>query len=261
VEATLADATEFKWEENIPEPSQKDAYMARLRKEVDLPDHLIWSPRVDKNDILRTPRGAGGADLPFSIGCRTDALVVVKRASVDIQGAIAATVELKKKVVQQSVRQAKTTFYCAALLSQMPVLSVLTDMQVVFAAFYTEGEQDPYTKFTLCIQHTFSSLHSLTTFMHEALDSVPKKALRWDVISNKFVPCSEVPNPRRVRLPVPSSSQLSSQRLWKAAMAALAEHAAGGSDVARLEDQLDDWAAFQDQEPEAESPIHYPYFS
>jgi hypothetical protein len=34
VEASLADDAEFKWEENIPDPSQKDAYMAQLRKEV-----------------------------------------------------------------------------------------------------------------------------------------------------------------------------------------------------------------------------------
>lgn len=180
--------------------------------------------------------------------------MILLNAKVDIQGAIAATVELKKKVVQQSVRQVKTTFYCAALLSQMPVLSVLTDMQAVFTAFYTDGEQDSSTKSTLCIQHTFSSLGSLTNFMHTALASVPKKALGWDEITNKFVQCPEVANPVRVRLPVPRHS---SQRMWKAAMAVLAEHAAGGSDVGRLVDL----AAFSDQDPDAEGPIHYSYFS
>lgn len=46
VEARLADATEFKWEENIPEPSQKEEYMAVLREQVDLPPYLVWSEQV-----------------------------------------------------------------------------------------------------------------------------------------------------------------------------------------------------------------------
>jgi hypothetical protein len=205
------------------------------------------------NNILRTPPGAGGADLPFIIGCRTDALVTLRNAAVNIDGAVAATVELKKRVVQQSVRQAKTTFLCATLHSHLPVLSVLTDMQHVFAAFYTDGQQDP-SKRTLCIQHLFSSLDSLTSFMRVALASVPAQALRWSTANDTFVVPPELPNPRRVRLPIPKRS---SERLYKAAMAVLAEHAAGGSDVGRL----DDLAAFSDQTPEAEGPTHMSYFS
>ena len=56
VEASLADATEFKWEENIPEPSQKDAYMARLRKEV---RHLAaFVPRASSIASITKPAQA-----------------------------------------------------------------------------------------------------------------------------------------------------------------------------------------------------------
>ena len=39
--------------------------------QVDLPPHLVWSKRTDKTETLKTSMHAGGASLPFRIGCRT----------------------------------------------------------------------------------------------------------------------------------------------------------------------------------------------
>lgn len=117
--------------------------------------------------------------MPFSIGCRTDALVVVRNAAVDIEAAVAATVEFKKRAVRQSIRQTKTTWICASLNSSLPVLSALTDMRDVFSAFYTQGVKDGSGR-TVCIQHMFADAPSLFAFMSEALSSaaIPKNVLR-----------------------------------------------------------------------------------
>ena len=221
-----------------------------------LPAHLVWSGQVDRNEVLKTTPGTSGADLPFSIGCRTDALVTVRNSAVNIEGAVAATVELKKRVVRQSIVQAKATWVCASLKSHLPVLSVLTDMKNVFMAFYTQGQKDA-RGWTVCIQHMFPDLEQLTLFMRNALMAVPSDALVFKraASSSTLVIPSELPSPKRVRLPVP---QQSSQHLMQAAMRMLAEHEAGGSDVGRI----DDLAAFGDQVDFADgAEKHMSYFS
>jgi hypothetical protein len=105
-----------------------------------LPGHLGWRCRTDLRSILGTSMHGGGADLPFSIGCRTDAMIVATRSRSFEEAAIVATMELKKKVVKQSLRQTKATFVCASLKSQLPVISCVTDMKKTAVAYYTPGE-------------------------------------------------------------------------------------------------------------------------
>lgn len=195
---------------------------------------------MDKASILKAFQGTGGANLPFSIGCRTDALVVVKRAAVNIEGAIAATVEFKKRVGKQSVLQAKATWVCASLNSHLPVLSVLTDMEHVFAAFYTRGQKDNCGN-TVCIQHLFPGSKQLFEFMHNTLNTIPANVLRFQA-SGDLALAEELPEPKRVRLPVPRQQH---SLLWRDAMRVLVQHAACDPDVANLEDLN----AFEDQDP------------
>jgi hypothetical protein len=56
--------------------------------QVNLPRHLKWSQSTDKTDILKASKHAGGATLPFSIGCRTDAMVVATNAALAEEGAL-----------------------------------------------------------------------------------------------------------------------------------------------------------------------------
>lgn len=205
--------------------------------QVKLPGHLMWSHKVDEASILKTYLGTGGANLPFNIGCRTDALVTVRNAAVNIEGAVAATVELKKRAVQQSILQAKTTWVCASLNSHLPVISVLTDMVDVFAAFYTEGSKDNSGN-TICIQHMFPGRTELFAYIRNALSStsIPPNVLRYckdGLGEEKLVLAEELPNPKRIRLPVPQQHRSS---YWQEAMRVLAQHAAGGSDIACLDD-------------------------
>lgn len=216
-----------------------------VRAQVQLPGHLNWTHRVDQASILKTYLGTGGANLPFNIGCRTDALVVVRNAAVHIEGAIAATVEFKKRAVQQSILQAKITWVCASLNSHLPVLSVLTDMTDVFAAFYTDGSQDGSGR-TICIQHMFTGRAELFAFMRNALSatSIPANVMRYcpdDKGREQLILAEELPNPKRIRLPVPQQQHKS---LWQDAMRVLAQHATGGSDIACL----DDLEGFEDQD-------------
>lgn len=106
---------------------------------MDLPGHLNWSCRTDSCSILGTSMYGGGANLPFGIGCRTDAMIVATRSTAFEKAAIVATMELKKKVVKQSRRQTKATFVCASLKSQLPVISCVTDMKKTAVAYYTSG--------------------------------------------------------------------------------------------------------------------------
>lgn len=199
---------------------------------------MLWSKQVDRSDLLRTCPGTGGAtELPFTIGCRADALITLAHAPFSPDAKIVATVEMKKLVVDQSVRQAKATFICASLHSMVPVVSVLTDMQHNHMAFYCTGLQ-PGTGCRLCVQHAFGSREELGGFLATALRSVPQDALSFRGGDMTSVVELQDP-PRKLLLQCSKPSEQS----WKAAMAVLATHAAGGSDVARL----DDLAAFGDQ--------------
>lgn len=67
--------------------------------------------------------------------------------------------------------------------------------------------------------------------------------LRFDIDAagnELFVSPAELPNPKRIRLPVPAHH---SRGLWRDAMRVLAQHAAGEDDYANL----DDLKAFDDQ--------------
>lgn len=123
---------------------------------------------------------AGGASLPFSIGCRTDAMVVMSRRRLDIEGTIVATVEMKKRVVAQSVRQTKVTYMCASLKSQLPVISCVTDWERTAVAFYTTGQKRADGA-TIIVQHVFHNAQQLLPFLKDALSaaSVPHNVLRW----------------------------------------------------------------------------------
>ena len=59
-------------------------------------------------ELLKTCVWSSGAELPFPVGCKTDACVVMTRAQSSVGAAITAMVEIKKQVVQQSLRQART---------------------------------------------------------------------------------------------------------------------------------------------------------
>lgn len=235
--ADPADESDFNWD-TVHEAKQKHDYMEQLEKLVQLPPFMQWSEQVDKNDLLKTYPGIGGAtDLPFTIGCRTDALIILRFPSFPPDAKIVATVELKKRVVQQSMRQAKATFLCATLHSMMPVVSILTDMKQGHAAFYCRGPE-PGTGRRVCVQHVFKTLSDLCQFLQTALHSVPLDALKFH--GDTMVSVPQLQDPVRKLLLPPTEPSLGS---WKTAMAVLATHAAGGSDVARL----DDLAAFGDQ--------------
>lgn len=222
-----------------------------LSLQVRPPPYMLWSEQVDRSDVLRTFPGTGGAtELPFTIGCRADALITLAHAPFSTDAKIAATVEMKKLVRQQSVRQAKTTFICASLHSMIPVVSILTDMQHNNVAFYCTGFE-PGTGRQLCVQHTFKTRDDLGLFLHTALTSVPQDALLFR--TGDMTSVLELQNPPRKLL---LQDRKPSQQSWKAAVAILATHAAGGSDVARL----DDLDAFGDQGL-GEAAGHMPYIT
>eukprot|EP00879_Flechtneria_rotunda_P014715 GHRR01015376.1.p1 GENE.GHRR01015376.1~~GHRR01015376.1.p1 ORF type:complete len:261 (+),score=69.79 GHRR01015376.1:1117-1899(+) len=125
-------------------------------------------------------------------------------------------------------------------------------MTDVFATFYTNGEKDSSGN-TICIQHMLPDLDCLMDFMHTALStaSIPSGVLRYclDEAGKEWLfQAEELPNPKRVRLPVPAQRQSS---MMQQAFRVLAEYAAGGSDVARLDDLEgfeDQGAAFKDHD-------------
>lgn len=245
------DDPDFEWNTAEHEAKQKVAYMEALEGAVRAPPYMQWSQRVDKSDLLRTCPGTGGAtDLPFTIGCRTDALIILSHAPFGPEAKIVATVELKKRVVLQSVRQAKTTFICASLHSMMPVVSILTDMERGHAAFYCSG-LEPKTGRQICVQQVFKTYAAMCNFLHTALSSVPKDALQFR--GGSMTSVVELQHPKRKLLQQPREPSHSS---LKAAMAVLAAHATGGNDVARL----GDLASFDDQGLD-EGACHLSYFS
>jgi len=172
--------------------------------QVKLPSHLRWSLCTDKADVLKTSMHAGGASLPFKIGCRTDAMVVASRSQMTEEASIMATVEMKKKVVMQSLRQTKVTFVCASLKSQLPVISCVTDMGASAVAYYTAGQRRGGDGAAICIEHFFNSATEMMKFLNKALGGRSVSADVMRLKDDKIVLPSELPHPKRVRLPVPS---------------------------------------------------------
>ncbi len=95
-----------------------------------MPSHLRWSTKTDSSKMLKIGLHDGGASLPFNLGCRTDAMIVAGGSTISEEGSVVATVELKKVVVKQSLRQTKATFICASLKSQLPVISCVTTLRL-----------------------------------------------------------------------------------------------------------------------------------
>ena len=144
-----------------------------------MPSHLRWSTKTDSSKMLKIGLHDGGASLPFNLGCRTDAMIVAGGSTISEEGSVVATVELKKAVVKQSLRQTKATFICASLKSQLPVISCVTDMRGAAVAYYTCGQRRAGDNFVVCIERFFPSADSMMDWLRTALssDSVPADVL------------------------------------------------------------------------------------
>ena len=198
--------------------------------QVDLPSHAVWVEKAKDNQrLLRTSMISGGADLPFPVGCKTDECIALKRSQMAVEASIASTVEIKKKVVQQSLRQTQTQYICSSLKSQLPVISVVTDMKGVGVAYYTTGQATP-DGWTVITQRVFTSATSMMHFLGTAIRSIRPEVLRMDSDGNFNLP-KLLPQPKRRRLPVPPLTHTTIlQRLG------LVQQAAEGDDVANLAD-------------------------
>ena len=148
---------------------------------------------------------SGGAELPFLIGCKTDECIVIRRTATIPEASITCTIELKRHVVKQSLRQALTQFVCASLKSNLPVISTLTDMTKVGIAYYTTGQKTP-DGWTIITQRCFASAKGMFQFLAAAMSSILPDVLRTDTRGNFNLP-SILLEPTRRRLPTPSLSQ------------------------------------------------------
>ena len=198
-----------------------------------MPNHAYWVARAkDDQRLLKTFASTGGADLPFPIGCKTDECVALSRSTASVEASFAATVEIKKKVVQQSLRQSRIQFICASLKSQLPVISIVTDMKDVGVAYYTTG-QTTKEGWTVITERVFASAKAMMHFLGSAMRSIEPNVLRIDDTGNFHLP-DILPQPKRMRLPVPTPSESTVlQRLGQV------QQALEPSDIANLAD-LDD---------------------
>ncbi len=154
----------------------------------------------------------GGAELPFPIGCKTDECIVLRRSQMAAEASITCTIEVKKQVVKQSLRQAQIQFVCASLKSALPVISTLTDMTEVGVAYYTTGEKTP-DGWTIITQRFFATAKDMMRFLGAAMRSIQPDVLRPDSDGNFNLP-SILQDPKRRRLPTPALSQTTTlQRL------------------------------------------------
>jgi len=198
--------------------------------QVKLPNYARWVDTAKDNAILLyTPTMSGGADLPFSIGCKTDECVVLGRSKLDQEASLVATVEVKKRVVKQSVRQGLVQFICASLKSQLPVISTVTDMKQVGVAFYITGQRTAEGH-TIITQRVLSSATAMMRFLGEAIRSIPSDTLLFDS-KGLFILPEVLQQPERRRLPIPAPSHTTTmQRL------ATVQEFLEGPDVANLAD-------------------------
>ena len=173
---------------------------------------------------------AGGAELPFPLGCKTDECIVVRRSQMDAETSMTCTVEVKRHVVKQSLRQAQTQNVCASLKSSLPVISTLTDMTRVGVAYYTTGEKAP-DGWTIITQRFFATAQGMMQFLGAAMHSIQPDMLRPDSDGNFNLP-SMLPEAKRTRLPIPPLSQTTTLQR----MNLLQQVAYGKMDVADLSD-------------------------
>eukprot|EP00195_Chlamydomonas_chlamydogama_P013823 CAMPEP_0202899738 /NCGR_PEP_ID=MMETSP1392-20130828/7886_1 /ASSEMBLY_ACC=CAM_ASM_000868 /TAXON_ID=225041 /ORGANISM="Chlamydomonas chlamydogama, Strain SAG 11-48b" /LENGTH=422 /DNA_ID=CAMNT_0049585993 /DNA_START=199 /DNA_END=1465 /DNA_ORIENTATION=- len=205
VDRDLMDATEFTWDANKHEATQAAEYMKVLETKVALPSHLRWSLNDNKRDRLQVSKHTGGASLPFGLECRTDALVVVRKVSTLEESAVVATVDVNKRVVAQSRRQTKATYICASLNSHLPAISVVTDMQKAAVAYYANGQRMPGDGRAIIIERVFVNADEMMTWLRGALSAESVQADVWHFREpdGHIVLPDELPNPRRIRMPVP----------------------------------------------------------
>ena len=100
---------------------------------------------------------------------------------MDAEASITCTVEVKRHVVKQSLRQAQTQFVCASLKSSLPVISILTDMTSV--EYYTTGEQAP-DGWIIITQRFFATARVMMQFPGAAMRSAQPD---HKVAAHKFV--------------------------------------------------------------------------
>lgn len=173
---------------------------------------------------------AGGAELPFPLGCKTDECIVVRTSQIDAEASTTCTIEVKRHVVKQSLPQAQTQFVCASLKSSLPVISTLTDMTSVGVAYYTTGEKAP-DGWTIITQRFFATARGMMQFLGAAMRSIQPDILRPDGDGNFNLP-SVLPEPKRRRLPTPALSHTTTLQR----MNLLQQVVDGNMDVADLAD-------------------------
>ena len=123
---------------------------------------------------------------------------------MDAEASITCTIEVKRHLVKQSLRQAKIQFVCASLKSSLPVISALTDMTGMGAAYYTTGEKAP-DGWTIITQRFFASARGMMQFLGAAMHCIQPDILRPDSDGYFHLP-SMLPEPRRQRFPTPALS-------------------------------------------------------
>ena len=160
--------------------------------------------------MLKTTMSTGGAELPFPMGCKTDACIVSRRSMVVPEAAVTCTLEVKRHVVKQSLRHAQIQFVCASLNSNLPVISTVTDMTKGGVAYYTTGEQTP-DGWTIITQRYFATAKGMMRFLATAMASIPPDILCADTNGHFNLP-STLLEPVRMRLPIPPLSQTTTRQ-------------------------------------------------
>lgn len=119
----------------------------------------------------------------------------------------------------------QATFLCASLKSQLPVVACCTDMRKAAVAYYTNGQRR-VDSCCVVYEHFFPSCSAMCQWLRAALsaESVAPNVLRFE--GDHVVLPAELPNPKRVRVPVPAPPPLRPGELAKM----LAGVLAGGDD-------------------------------
>lgn len=130
--------------------------------------------------------------------------MALKSTSTSPEASLAATVEIRKKVAQQSLLQIRTVFICASLKSQLPVISVVTDMKDIGVAYYTTGETDE-KGWKVITERFFGSAIAMMHFLGLAMHGIKPDVHRINEKGELNLP-DTLPEPKRRRLSVPAPS-------------------------------------------------------
>ena len=121
--------------------------------------------------LLKVITSSWGADLPFPIGRQTDECIIAGRSQMTAEASTICTIEMMKNVVKEGLRQAQIKLVCAALNSALPVISALTAMHEVGAAYYTTGQQTS-DGWTIITQRVFVTAKDMMHFLWAAMRSI-----------------------------------------------------------------------------------------